>query len=174
MCVAIAQPTNTETLTIEELSKGWATNPDGGGYAYIDHNGKIQTVFSMDEDSFILQYIESHTTYGATSPFIVHMRIATHGSVNINNCHPFEIELDGDGEMWFMHNGIIDAMEEDIKGTDYTDTQGLAIHVLSELHDGWLDNKHIVSFVEDFIDYSKLVFLTTSPALSSQLYIVNE
>ena len=62
---------------------------------------------------------------------------------------------------------------EDIEGTDLTDTEGLAVSVLNDLHDEWLDNKHVVKFIEDFIDYSKLVFLTTSPVLDSNLYILN-
>ena len=128
----------------------------------------------MDMDSFILQYLESFATYGASSPFMVHMRIATHGSVSLRNCHPFTIELDGDGEMMFMHNGIIDNVDADVKGTDLTDTEGLALFVLNDMHDGWLDNPHLVDFIEDFIDYSKLVFLTTSPALDKQLYILND
>ena len=174
MCIAIAQPKGTGTLTIEELEKGWDTNPDGGGYAYINDDNEIEAVYSMDKDAFILQYLESHATFGASSPFMVHMRIATHGSVSLSNCHPFKVELDGDGDMMFMHNGIIDNMEEDIKGTDLTDTEGLALFVLSDMHDGWLDNPHMVDFIETFIDYSKLVFLTTSPELDKQLYILND
>jgi len=174
MCIAIAQPKGSTSLTIDELERGWVTNPDGGGYAYIDENNEIQAVFSMDMDTFILQYIESFATYGASSPFMVHMRIATHGSVSIANCHPFTIQLDGDGEMMFMHNGIIDNVEKDIEGSDLTDTEGLAVYVLNDMHDGWLDNPHLVDFIETFIDYSKLVFLTTSPELDKNLYILND
>ena len=131
-------------------------------------------MFSMDMDSFILQYLESYATYGASSPFMVHMRIATHGSVSLANCHPFTIELDGEGDMMFMHNGIIDNVDKDVEGTDLTDTEGLALFVLNDMHDGWLDNPHLVDFIETFIDYSKLVFLTTSPALDKNLYILND
>ena len=174
MCIAIAQPKGTRVLTIDELEKGWGTNPDGGGYAYIDEDNRIQAVYSMDKDAFILQYLESYATYGASSPFMVHMRIATHGSVSLNNCHPFEVELSGEGDMYFMHNGIIDNMEKDIEGTDLTDTEGLAKFVFPSMRDGWLDNPHMVDFIETFIDYSKLVFLTTSPNLSKNLYILND
>ena len=131
-------------------------------------------MFSMDMDSFILQYLESYATYGASSPFMVHMRIATHGSVSLANCHPFTIELDGEGDMRFMHNGIIANVDKDVEGTDLTDTEGLALFVLNDMHDGWLDNPHLVDFIETFIDYSKLVFLTTSPALDKNLYILND
>jgi glutamine amidotransferase len=174
MCIAIAQSKGSNSLTIEELERGWDTNPDGGGYAYINDDGTIDSVYSMDKDTFILQYLESHATFGASSPFMVHMRIATHGSISLNNCHPFEIELDGDGEMMFMHNGIINKVTNDIEGTDLTDTQGLATFVLADFHDGWLDNPHLVDYIEEFIDYSKLVFLTTSPELEDNLYILNQ
>ena len=174
MCIAIAQPKGVRALTIEELEKGWATNPDGGGYAYIDEDNRIQAIYSMDKDSFILQYLESYATYGTSSPFMVHMRIATHGSVSLNNCHPFTIDLDGEGEMMFMHNGIIDKITDDIEGSDLTDTEGMSAFIFNDMHDEWLDNPHLVEFIEDFIDYSKLVFLTTSPVLDKEMYILNE
>ena len=175
MCIAIGQPADTNTLTIEQLERGWDTNPDGGGFAYIDEDGIIVTIKDMDKDSFILQYVEAHTTYGATSPFLIHMRIATHGSVSLANCHPFRVDLaDADSEMVMIHNGIISKVSNDIDGTDLTDTEGLAIFVLTDLHDGWLDNTHLVNYIEEYIDYSKLVFLTTSPQLDKEMYILNE
>jgi len=174
MCIAIAQPKGTDTLSIDQLERGWTANPDGGGYAYINEYNDIVVVKDMDMDSFILQYVEAHGTYGADSPFIIHMRIATHGSVTLANCHPFTAPIVGDGDMVFMHNGIIDKVTKDIEGTDLTDTEGLGVFVLSDLHDEWLDNEHLVSYIEDFIDYSKLVFLTTAPGLDKELYILNE
>ena len=172
MCVAIAQPKAAATLTIEELERGWQRNPDGGGYAFIA-DGIIIDYHSLDKDEFILSYLEDHMRYGKDSPFIVHMRIATHGSVTIENTHPFRYALHGDGEIAFMHNGIISAMDPYTAKGDITDTLALANEVLVDMKDTWLENPHLIEYVEDLIDYSKLVFLTTSPLLSSNLYILN-
>jgi glutamine amidotransferase len=175
MCTAIAQPAGTKTLTIEALEAGWEANPDGGGYAYIDDNGKIVAVHSMDRDSFILQYIADHGTHGEKSPFLIHVRIATHGSVSLANCHPFPVPMnDSPGEMVISHNGIIDKISDAVKGTDLTDTEGLVKYILAGMNDDWLDNEYLVDYIENFIGWSKLCFLTTNPELSKEMYILNE
>ena len=41
-------------------------------------------------------------TFGVEIECLIHMRLATHGSVCKYNCHPFRA-----GNVWFMHNGIL-------------------------------------------------------------------
>ena len=163
----------TPTLTIDTLERGWKANPDGGGYAFIDGNNSLEQRHFMDKDDFILNYMQDHSDHGATSPFLLHVRWATHGSVTIANCHPFDVPMQGDSEMCMIHNGIIDKMNDVVKGTDLTDTEGLINEVLPLLSDEWLDNASISAMVEDFIDYSKLAFLTTNPLLKHSMYILN-
>ena len=134
----------------------------------------MQMFHSLDKDEFILSYLDDHEVYGGKSPFVVHVRIATHGSVTEANCHPFVVPMQGDSEMVMMHNGILGKMDSYVKDTDLTDTQGLIDHVITSMQDDWLDNNILAEFVEDFIDYSKLVFLTTNPDLKKQMYIINE
>ena len=174
MCTAIAQPKGTETLSIAILETGWNANPDGGGYAFIDPNNTIQQRHFMEMDDFILNYLQDHEDNGATSPFVLHVRIATHGSVTLENCHPFDVPLQGAGDMVMAHNGIISKMGPYVKDTDLTDTEGLIKYVLCDLVDAWLDSTLMTDLMEDAIDSSKLVFLTTSEDLNSNLYILNE
>jgi len=75
--------------------------------------------------------------------------------------------------MVIAHNGIIDKVEGLIKGTDLTDTEGLVEHVLADLRDDWLDNPLLTAMMEEFIGWSKLVFLTNSPHLDANMYILN-
>jgi hypothetical protein len=128
----------------------------------------------MDKDDFILNYMQDHAAYGDISPFMLHVRIATHGSVTLTNCHPFEVPLQDGSQMAIMHNGIISKMDDACKDTDLTDTEALVQEILSSMSDEWLDNEYLVEYIEDFIDYSKLVFLTTNPELEEELYILNE
>jgi len=173
ICVAIAQGQGAKTLTIDQLERGWNTNPDGGGYAYINEHNRIVTFKSMDMDTFILSYIDAHEKYGATSPFVVHMRVATHGKVDITTTHPFTVNLGGEGEMIMAHNGIIGSMDV-LTDEDTSDTMAFIEHVLEYLSDDWLDSEVMVDMVDEYIGWSKLVFLTTSPRLKYNLYIVNE
>ena len=128
---------------------------------------------SLDEDDFILNYLKDHELYGDSSPFLVHVRIATTGSVCVENCHPFDVPL-ATGEMAMIHNGMISDMEPAVKGTDMTDSEGLIHNVLSDLYDEWLDNPYLTELVEHFIGFSKLAFIHTNPDLSKDMYILNE
>ena len=173
ICVAIAQYRGAATLTPAELSAGWETNPHGGGFAYVNSDGFIETFKSMDKSKFIDAYLAAHAEYGDSSAFIVHMRIATHGKIDISTAHPFTVRLQGEGEMVFAHNGIISCVDH-LTNNDTSDTMAFRDSVLEYLDDNWLDNDVLVDMIDDLIGWSKLVFLTTSPKLEHELYIVNE
>lgn len=174
MCVAILQKRGAKALTEEQLINGWESNPDGGGFAYIDNEGAIQTYHSMDKDDFISVYHVAHDLYGADSPFIVHMRIATSGMVNIETCHPFTVNTDS-GETVFAHNGIIhDCNPPKTDKTGRSDTMIFRDKILNILEDDWLDNVDATFILDHYIGWSKLVFLTTVPTLENEWYIINE
>ena len=173
MCVAIGQRKNAATITEEELRRGWGANPDGGGYAFIDtKTGKILIRKFMSKEPFIKAYLRDHKAHGVNSPFLVHMRIATHGKVMEDTAHPFRIDSEF-GEMVFAHNGIIDEVQEYTNDTT-SDTMAFRDLFLDELPDSWLDSPAMNELVESYIGWSKLVFLTTSEACADQLYIINE
>lgn len=173
MCVLIAQREGANALTRTQLENGWSRNPDGGGFAYIDpDSGEIVVEKAMVKDEFIDDYIEAFDKYGEYSPFIVHMRIATSGGVSLETAHPFHVART-DGEMVVAHNGIIDLMTA-YTGAGVSDTIAFAEWILDELPQGWLDNAAVSELVEEYIDYSKLAFLTTEPEAKEYLYILNE
>lgn len=173
MCIAVAQKKGADTLTETELENGWESNPHGGGYSYIDPNeGKIVIKKFMNEDDFISSYRMDHEAMGEQSPFIVHMRIATHGGVKIETAHPFKVEREV-GEMSFAHNGIISNVEV-WTDENTSDTMAFGDLYLEFLPQGFLDNSAIFDFIEDYIGYSKLIFLTTEPEAIDQLYIIGE
>ena len=111
MCVAIAQPAGSRTLTEDELLNGWIGNPDGGGFAFINEAGVIEDHHFMEFDEFALNYLAAHQTNGATSAFLVHMRIATTGSVCLRNTHPFKVCDD----TFMIHNGMISGYKQNSK-----------------------------------------------------------
>lgn len=101
MCIALVQTPATR-IPDYQLRRGWDTNPDGGGFAYV-HDGKtvIQKGY-MKYDDFYRAYNEAIDKYGENSPFLVHLRIGTSGSKSPSNTHPFPIK---GGAM--IHNGIL-------------------------------------------------------------------
>ena len=174
MCVAILIPAKSRTLTVSELENGWETNSDGGGLAWADPDGKLQMFHSMDRDEFIKRYFEVHEEHNESSALIVHMRIATSGLIDVTTTHPFRVTM-SEGELVFAHNGIINQCNPPkFDKTGRSDTMIFRDTVLSTLSDTWLDNKDTVFMVEEYIGWSKLVFLNTSPSLEFEWYIVNE
>lgn len=92
-------------LDKEEAHESYRTNRNGGGFAYVDNNGKVvaQKGF-FDFDRFWESYGAAFTAYGATSPFLIHFRIATAGKICTENCHPFILK---EGQAGLIHNGML-------------------------------------------------------------------
>jgi hypothetical protein len=86
---------------------------------------------------------------------VFHARIATHGRVDTDNCHPFRLEKHPQTAV--AHNGIIPA--HTVKDSPFSDTKLFCRDVLEGLPPGFLDNKSIRKMLGNYIGYSKLVFL---------------
>lgn len=72
-------------------------NPDGWGIIWHE-NGKTKVKRSLDM-SKLLKFSKSLEKY----PRVVHLRMATHGTVNLVNCHPFKVREN----LFFAHNGVM-------------------------------------------------------------------
>jgi hypothetical protein len=148
--------------------RAWRANPDGGGFAFIDDDQEIKGFKSMDFDPFWKAFETSRSQF-PNRDFLLHMRIATHGTTDLANVHPFPV---GDGKDTVMaHNGIIHSMPKDPL---LSDTRLFVRDVLPELQADWLDKFWIRDMMEEWIGWSKLAFLTTNPSLAKQVYILNE
>lgn len=101
MCIAICTNKNA-IITPTALQRGWQTNPDGGGFAYVDDDHVVIKKGYMNYPDFEKAYLDHAEKYASESPFLVHMRIHTSGGITAKNTHPFAIK---GGAM--IHNGIM-------------------------------------------------------------------
>ena len=166
MCIAIYQSPGNK-LPKDQLVQSWESNPDGAGIAYFDENGDIIIEKDMTLDGILYKYERAVDRYAQNSPFAVHFRIATHGGVNIDNCHPFRVSDD----TTLIHNGIIPVMfnsKTDLR----SDTRVFADEYLPKLPANWMDDDHLFDMVETYIGNSKLVILSRAGEFDN--YIVNE
>lgn len=165
MCVIVHQPegAHIDKATAKKL---WEVNSHGGGFAYITDAGSVKVEKSMEFESYWRAF-ETARSQNPQRDFILHMRIATHGAINLDNVHPFEV----DEHTVMVHNGIIHGVKDD---PQMSDTRVFIRDVLSHLPPDWLDREEFVSMVEDWIGWSKLTFLTTSPHLKNTVYILNK
>lgn len=166
MCIAIYQSPGYR-LTEQELANSWRNNPDGAGLSFFDSSGEIVIHKTMNKSEFVDIYNDAVRHHGDESEMSVHFRIATHGSVNIDNCHPFMVPH---RNISVIHNGIIPVMME--KKDRRSDTRVFVEDVFPLLSDNWLDDEQLTNMVEEYIGHSKLVVLTTEHEYSS--YILNE
>ena len=98
MCIAIVKPKD-RTIPLSTLEHCWDTNPHGGGFALPDGTGRVTIHKTLDWEEFTTLW---HQYADPAAPMLVHFRLATHGMVNLDNCHPHRI---GPG-LAMIHNGI--------------------------------------------------------------------
>ena len=165
MCIAIvALP--FKQVSDEHLTNSSINNPDGFGFTYVreDITGvrKIIIKKSMSFEVFLRQYKRAFK-HNPKSPFLIHCRIATHGTVDKFNCHPFRI----DRNTTFIHNGIISGVGVDSKKSD---SQLFNEKVLKQLPKGWKESKPVKMLLEKFLTGSKLAILN----IDGEFEIYNE
>lgn len=166
-----------DAMPIEEhLSNGCDNNPDGFGWAVVVYSeNRIITGHSMVKRVAIDEFLATRKLYPHDSA-IFHARIATAGSVNIDNCHPFKVN--GRENMVLAHNGILPVSCQPVKGDDRSDTRVLADGMFLSRWGGFDDPTHGVKATASFESWlgtgSKVVVLTTDRRYSFQSYIFNE
>lgn len=94
MCVICYKPKGVNMPSKYDLRCMWDRNHDGAGFVSTRSSYK-----SMDFDDFY----EHLSKVGKDENCVIHFRWATHGSVRLENCHPFSA-----GDIWFAHNGVLD------------------------------------------------------------------
>lgn len=147
MCIAIAKPEGM-LLSGQTLKNCWDSNPDGAGFMYPE-KGKVVIVKGlMTFDEFMTAY-EPHKEKQAA----LHFRIATHGGVNKENTHPFQVTP----ALGMVHNGIISKVNCDLDKT-MSDTWHFNEKILKKFPFLWKDSS-FKELVESYIGYSKLILM---------------
>ena len=165
MCVIVHQPKG-KTISKDDAKALWETNSHGGGFAFIDDDGVLQTEKFMKFEEY-WPALERARSQFPRRDYLLHMRIATHGSIHLDNVHPFVV----DEHTVMAHNGIIHGVVDKIHpNDDRSDTRFFIDQVLPTLPEGWLDNEYLNSMVEEWIGWSKLMFMTTDPNLKHNIY----
>lgn len=102
MCIAlVCEP--GKRVSNDVLWRGWSTNRDGGGFAFVQNGEVVIDKGYMEYNPFQTALNEAWDN-NPDSPFLVHMRIATSGLRSRANTHPFRIEP---SQAAMIHNGIL-------------------------------------------------------------------
>lgn len=150
MCIAILNEPN-KVIDFLTLQNCWDNNRDGAGMLYIEDD-KLKIFKEMTSfKNFYDTYLKVREA-DMSKKIVLHFRIATHGQVDRANCHPFLVNK----RLGFVHNGIISGLPY---SSDYSDTYMFNKHILQKMPNGFLQHKGICTLMEEFISYSKLIFL---------------
>lgn len=139
MCVIIYAKAGKE-IPKKNLEQAFKSNPDGAGF--MVQKDKEMPYFEkgfFTFDSFYKAY-KSFADKGCYD-IAVHMRIKTHGNIDLNNCHPFALRnspkdvsfTEGFCESLYMHNGTIQSIDVPRNG-EHSDTFEFAFRVMSSLN----------------------------------------
>lgn len=99
----------------EQFFNAVYNNPDGWGLILKDGNNKIQVLRDCpdggNDPEVLWQLIEKNKDIDR----VLHVRHATKGGTNLENCHPFEAYISDSRQVYFMHNGTLSSF-----GAGYT------------------------------------------------------
>lgn len=124
MCVIVVKPANF-SLSAADTSAMYSRNSDGIGIMYAE-SGAIRTAKALPATAAdAVDFIAEHAPHEREC--IIHFRYATHGSVSIENTHPFPV-VDG---LFLAHNGVLFTGADDC-GTG-TDTEAYIRYYLRPL-----------------------------------------
>lgn len=177
MCVIASIPAG-RTVSESELRDMWQTNPDGAGIAWIEGN-KVVTYKSMKLKPFLRKFKQVVQHHGQ-SDILVHMRIATHGEVCLDNNHPFVVKQDGKEvtDVVFAHNGILPRAFIPPAKHNISDTRYFNNVFWSNFNIESLDDKRVCEMVGEVITagagWNKFVVLSARPTMMRESYIINE
>ncbi|MFZ5526912.1 MAG: hypothetical protein ACOZE7_09685 [Pseudomonadota bacterium] len=122
MCLIIKKPAGRR-ITTDFLENAWRHNHHGWGFFHLEHLDQRgatpqRLVWARGLDFEAL--ISHNTGLPLDAEVYVHLRRATHGDVNHEMAHPFEVHPG----LLLMHNGSIDCLAP--QDTEVSDTAELA------------------------------------------------
>ncbi|MEY8019178.1 class II glutamine amidotransferase [Mycobacterium servetii] len=169
MCILSYLPPGTPA-DVHGLFNGGANNPDGHGWAIVAGE-EIVSAKSLELVDALDEFVEARERY-PDGPALFHSRWATHGSVRVDNVHPFLVG--GSRRTVVAHNGILPKGAHPLAGDDRSDTRKFAEEILPRQYRR-LDRAGVQRALSRWCGLgNKLVILTVDPRYRNHAYIVNE
>jgi len=162
MCIIAYKPKGS-SIRKRTIKNCWQANPDSGGFMFA-YDNKLNIIKGFTSfRSFYRNFRLCERRYDVG--FVLHFRIATHGKINKENCHPFFVNKD----LGFAHNGIFQCVPEN---KNKSDTRIFCETVLQKLPKDFLIKKEYHILLESVAkeQNSKIAFLTNK----GTCYIFNE
>lgn len=145
MCI-IVEKKQYDNITRPWHDEFWASNQDGMGAVIVNPEGGFTVLKSMNkEDAWNI--VEEVNRQGLEA--YVHYRMATHGDIDLDMCHPFIINHPTAGDIAVIHNGIL-YNTPDLGDKSHSDTHQFVYGVLAEMLLAITDPESVYSFIRSF------------------------
>lgn len=174
MCIIAIKKSGVKMPSDDTITTMWTNNPDGAGFMYAkDGKVYIEKGF-MQLDSLLKRLHQLAGCLDVTeTPFVLHLRITTHGGTSPENCHPFPISNNVSvlqkpsmpTDVGVAHNGIIPITPRPkISDTmEYIVTQ---LAYIKRYCKQFYLNKNCMKLIENAI-HSKMVFLAADGTITT-------
>jgi hypothetical protein len=106
MCLLVTQSKSSPVLSDAWLTDFYDFNSDGVGVMFANNGDLvIKKIIPKNAEEFIQFYRAD--IQGRDCAF--HLRMRTHGEIDLINCHPYEVlnRAEHGIDLWLMHNGIL-------------------------------------------------------------------
>lgn len=152
MCLLHTHHADTK-LSDAWIEDFWGYNSDGVGvmYSEADDEGRPQLVVMKGLPKSAAEAIAFYKEHIKGRECVVHWRMATHGDIDFDNCHPYEVlPMDSQHPMYMMHNGVLRCGNH--RDRTKSDTWHYVQDYLKPLLDPEKGGNPDLAFKEPFID----------------------
>ena len=157
MCIIVVKEAGIEMPDRETLERCFAKNRDGAGFMFADGKQvRIRKGFMTFDDFEDALYDELAGFDMKETAIIMHFRIATHGKVKPEICHPFPVSSDPDdlratsidARFGIAHNGIISGRTTNENWSDTMDFVADVVAPLAKALPNFIHNDYALEVLE--------------------------
>lgn len=170
MCILSYFPPDTP-IDGQALINGGISNPHGHGWAIVVNDSFIVMDKSLDLTEAVEKFDTARARYPG-GPALFHSRWATHGSMGVENVHPFLVG--GSHRTVVAHNGILPQSAHPTRGDRRSDTRKFAEEILPRQFRNLDRAGSRYALTKWCGTGNKLVILTVDPRYRCSAYLVNE
>jgi hypothetical protein len=171
MCLLTYLPAGTLPDT-DALANGAILNEDGHGFAIVAGRRHDQLIVEhgLNAEALIDAFAAARARH-PEGPALFHSRFSTHGTVTLDNCHPFP--LGGDQRTVLAHNGILPRVVQPARKDPRSDTRIAAEQFIPAF--GNLRTRRTRLALQRWMTKdNKMVILTIDRRFKQRSYLLNE
>lgn len=164
MCLIVLKNDKTSIFTEEQFEKMIWHNSDGLGIMY-KQGARVIAHKTVGNDK---EKLKLWKKFADLPSYAMHARFKTHGKIDVDNCHPYEVMNKDKGDpldLYMMHNGTIsNTPDTDRSMSDTWNFVANIIKPLAKLNPDIIWDSEVVQImIHDFIGAgNKLLFMSSS------------